>query len=99
MPLQFGSATMANWLCRWVLCFMLGAAVPAAFAVSPRPPILGVSHIAVYASNPSASERFYVHDLGATRGPDPQSRLGARYYFSARQFVEGLPLPKVPAPI
>jgi catechol 2,3-dioxygenase-like lactoylglutathione lyase family enzyme len=69
------------------------------FAASPRPPITGVSHIAVYASDPSATERFYVHDLGATRGPDPESTLGVRYYFSALQFVEVLPLPKGPAAI
>ncbi len=71
----------------------------AAIAASPRPPIVGVSHIAVYASAASATERFYVHDLGATKGPDPENRLGARYYFSAKQFVEVLPLPQGPASI
>ena len=75
------------------------AAATAASAASPRPPITGVSHIAVYASDPSAAERFYVHDLGATSGPDPESRFGVRYYFSGVQFVEVLPLPKGPASI
>jgi catechol 2,3-dioxygenase-like lactoylglutathione lyase family enzyme len=82
----------ASWL-------LLGLAAAPAFAASPRPPIPGVSHIAVYASDPAATERFYVHDLGATPGSDPESRLGVRYYFSAMQFVEVLPLPKGPASI
>jgi catechol 2,3-dioxygenase-like lactoylglutathione lyase family enzyme len=70
----------------------------AAFAARPAPPIEGISHIAVYASDASATERFYVHDLGASRGADPESSRGVRYYFSATQFVEVLPLPTgVPA--
>ncbi len=68
-------------------------------AGSARPPITGVSHIAVYASDPTATERFYVHDLGATRGGDPENNLGSRYYFSTTQFVEVLPLPKGPPSI
>jgi catechol 2,3-dioxygenase-like lactoylglutathione lyase family enzyme len=77
----------------------LACAAHAAVAASPAPPIEGVSHIAVYASDPAATERFYVHDLGATRGADPESSRGVRYYFSATQFVEVQPLPKGPASI
>src|SRR6202041_3122898 len=55
--------------------------------------------IAVYAADPAATERFYVHDLGATKGLDPESGLGVRYYFSVTQFVEVLPLPKGPPSI
>jgi catechol 2,3-dioxygenase-like lactoylglutathione lyase family enzyme len=80
----------------WCLLIVVAAS---AFAASPRPPIVGVSHIAVYASDAAATERFYVHDLGATRGADPESRRGVRYYFNTRQFVEVLPLPKTPASI
>jgi catechol 2,3-dioxygenase-like lactoylglutathione lyase family enzyme len=80
-----------------VLCLAWSVAASTAFAASPRPAITGISHIAVYASDPSATERFYVHDLGATRGADPESQLGVRYYFSARQFVEVLPLPGPPS--
>jgi catechol 2,3-dioxygenase-like lactoylglutathione lyase family enzyme len=82
--------------CHCSLWLVMSLAVPATLAATPRPPILGVSHIAVYASDPPATERFYVHDLGATRGPDPENRLGICYYFSATQFVEVLPLPKGP---
>lgn len=67
-----------------------------AMASPPRPPITGVSHIALYAANSAASEKFYVHDLGATKGGDPENARGIRYYFAARQFVEVLPLPSGP---
>jgi len=68
-------------------------------AVPPRPAITGISHIAVYASAPAKSERFYVHDLGAVKGDDPENPNGVRYYFSSTQFVEVLPLPPGPASI
>lgn len=58
-----------------------------------RPAITAVSHIALYAADPAASEKFYVHDLGAVKGEDPENPKGVRYYFSPRQFVEILPLP------
>jgi catechol 2,3-dioxygenase-like lactoylglutathione lyase family enzyme len=71
-----------------------------ALAATPaRPPITGVSHIAVYASDPIKSERFYVHDLGGVKGEDPENPRGARYYFASTQFVEVLPLPAGPASI
>lgn len=74
----------------------LAAATLATAASPPRPPITGVSHIAVYAANSGASEKFYVHDLGATKGGDPEHARGIRYYFAATQFVEVLPLPSGP---
>ena len=65
-----------------------------AFAATPaRPPIVSVSHLAVYAADPAKSEAFYTHDLGAVKGSDPENPKGARYYFSPLQFVEVLPLP------
>ncbi len=74
-------------------CAYLLFAAPALAAPVSRPAITGVSHIAVYSADPAKSERFYVHDLGATRGTDPENPAGARYYFSPAQFVEVLPLP------
>ena len=71
----------------------------ASAAVPPRPAITGVSHIAVYAAAPAKSERFYVHDLGAVKGADPENPRGVRYYFSSAQFVEVLPLPSGPPSI
>jgi catechol 2,3-dioxygenase-like lactoylglutathione lyase family enzyme len=90
---------LSQILSRGLLCLSLGLPATATFAATPRPAISSVSHIAVYASDPTATEHFYVHDLGATRGPDPESKLGVRYYFSALQFVEVLPLPKGTASI
>jgi len=58
-----------------------------------RPPITGISHIALYAADPANSDAFYAHDLGAAKGSDPENPDGTRYYFSPAQFVEILPLP------
>lgn len=78
---------------RWTIA-LFAAAMATAYAASPeRPPITGVSHIAIYASQPAVSEHFYVHDLGAVKGTDPERAAGARYYFAPTQFVEVLPLP------
>ena len=86
-------------ICAFLLCAAANGQNAAPGAAGSRPPITGVSHIAVYASDPAASERFYVHDLGATRGADPENSVGTRYYFSNTQFVEVLPLPKGPPSI
>lgn len=58
-----------------------------------RPELSSVSHLSVYSTDPEKTEHFYVHDLGATKGVDPQDPAGVRYYFNAIQFVEVLPLP------
>lgn len=70
-----------------------GSAVVLAAPAPMRPPLTSVSHLAVYAADPAKSEAFYVHDLGATKLPDPENPAGSRYYFSPTQFVEVLPLP------
>jgi catechol 2,3-dioxygenase-like lactoylglutathione lyase family enzyme len=62
-------------------------------AAQSRPPILGISHMAVYASNRARAERFYVHDLGFKKGPDVENSEGVRYYVNQEQFIEVLPLP------
>lgn len=75
---------------------LLSALLPTGSGVAQgpaRPPLASVSHIAVYAQDPAKSERFYVHDLGAVKMPDPEQPTGARYYFAPTQFVEVLPLP------
>jgi catechol 2,3-dioxygenase-like lactoylglutathione lyase family enzyme len=64
-----------------------------------RPRITGVSHLSVYTSDGAKAEHFYVHDLGALKGTDPQNPTGVRYYFNAILFVEVLPLPSGPASI
>lgn len=58
-----------------------------------RPPITGISHLAVYSADLKASDHFYAVDLGARKATDPEDPQGVRYYFSPQQFVEVLPLP------
>lgn len=82
---------------KWMFSALCLATATLTMAASPpRPPITGVSHIAVYAANSGASEKFYVHDLGATKGGDPENARGIRYYFAATQFIEVLPPPTDP---
>ncbi|HEX8839482.1 MAG TPA: VOC family protein [Sphingomicrobium sp.] len=70
------------------------AAAPAGARSVERPAITGVSHIAVYARDLAASDRFYGHILGGTKAADPENSAGVRYYFGPRQFVEVLPAPQ-----
>jgi catechol 2,3-dioxygenase-like lactoylglutathione lyase family enzyme len=73
---------------------LVGSAAPLAAQPSPaRPKITGVSHLAVYTSNPSATEQYYTKVIGAVKMPDPENPKGVRYALSATQFVEVLPLP------
>ena len=59
-----------------------------------RPRITGISHIAVYASNPAATDHFYREIVGAAKLPDPENPKGVRYAISETQFIEVLPLPE-----
>jgi catechol 2,3-dioxygenase-like lactoylglutathione lyase family enzyme len=72
-------------------CLLVG--LGSASGQQSRPAITGVSHMCVYASDAAATDHFYTHNLGATKGPDPQNPEGTRYYLSPTQFVEVLPLP------
>jgi catechol 2,3-dioxygenase-like lactoylglutathione lyase family enzyme len=69
------------------------AVAAAAEAVPARPTITGISHLAVYTSNPDATDRYYRVIIGAAKLPDPENPKGVRYALSATQFVEVLPLP------
>ena len=60
----------------WMIVLFAGVMANAYAAPPKRPPITGVSHIAVYASDPAKSEHFYVHDLGAVKGADPEQASG-----------------------
>ncbi len=69
------------------------AALTAAAPAQQRPRITGISHLAVYTSNPAATEHYYTVDLGAVKLSDPENPQGVRYMLSATQFIEVLPLP------
>jgi catechol 2,3-dioxygenase-like lactoylglutathione lyase family enzyme len=64
-----------------------------ATAQHPRPKITGISHLAVYTSDPQATNHYYVDLIGAVREADPENPKGVRYAINATQFVEVLPLP------
>ena len=83
----------------WLALTAAASAGASTGVAAPRPPITGISHIAVYAADATAAEHFYVHELGATRSADPEDSHGVRYYFSATQFVEVLPLAAGPPSI
>ena len=57
-----------------------------------RPPLTGISHIAVYTSDPAAAQHYYVDIVGGVKGADPENPQGVRYYINNTQFVEVLPL-------
>jgi catechol 2,3-dioxygenase-like lactoylglutathione lyase family enzyme len=58
-----------------------------------RPRITSVSHLAVYTSNPAATERYYTFTVGAVKMADPENPKGVKYALSGTQYVEVLPLP------
>jgi catechol 2,3-dioxygenase-like lactoylglutathione lyase family enzyme len=62
-------------------------------AQETRPKITGISHMAVYTSEPAAAEKFYGVELGGTKEADAEDPRGTRYRFSEQQFIEVLPLP------
>jgi catechol 2,3-dioxygenase-like lactoylglutathione lyase family enzyme len=74
--------------------FLLTAAllVGGAAHAQERPKITGISHMAVYTSDPVAAEHFYRDELGAVKQSDPENAQGTVYRFTD-QFVEVLPLP------
>jgi catechol 2,3-dioxygenase-like lactoylglutathione lyase family enzyme len=68
-------------------------AVASAYVALERPKITGLSHLAVYTSNPEAADQFYRGVIGAVKLSDPENPQGVRYALSDTQFVEVLPLP------
>lgn len=75
------------------LAMSVGAAAASAQSAPPRPKITGISHLAVYTSDPAAAEHYYTATVGAAKLPDPEDPHGVRYAVSPTQFIEVLPLP------
>jgi catechol 2,3-dioxygenase-like lactoylglutathione lyase family enzyme len=83
---------------RFLAAASLAALIVTAAAQMPdkpltRPRITGISHIAVYTSDPSATDHYYREIIGAVKQPDPENPKGVRYAVSNTQFIEVLPLP------
>ncbi len=76
-----------------VLGALLALGPFAAAAEAGRPQITGISHLGVYTSDAAGAEHFYGGILKGQKAADPEDPAGVRYYFSATQFVEVLPLP------
>ena len=68
-------------------------AVASAYVALERPKITGLSHLAVYTSNPEATDHFYRGVIGAVKLSDPENPQGVRYALNDTQFIEVLPLP------
>jgi len=68
--------------------------VMAAAQTPERPKITGISHLAVYTSNPAATDHYYREVAGAAKLADPENPKGVRYAISTTQFIEVLPLPE-----
>lgn len=76
------------------VAFLLAFTAAAVAQTAPaRPKITGISHLAVYTSDPAATDRYYREIIGATKLPDPEDPKGVRYALSSIQFVDVLPLP------
>ena len=80
---------------RFVLPALLIATAVSAFSQNPpaRPKITGISHLAVYTSNPAATDRYYTVTIGAVKMADPENPQGVKYALSGTQYIEVLPLP------
>ena len=70
----------------------LACSIALAQTTPSRPPITGISHIAVYAADPAAAQHYYVDLIGCEKRRDPENLHGARYYVNSTQFIEVLPL-------
>ena len=76
-----------------LVLFTVTAAAQWADKPVTRPRITGISHIAVYTSDPAATDHFYREIIGALKMADPENPKGVRYARSATQFIEVLTLP------
>jgi catechol 2,3-dioxygenase-like lactoylglutathione lyase family enzyme len=92
MQSRFLAAAPLTALFSVLLAVFAVAAAPAQSAPA-RPQITGISHLAVYASDPAATEHYYTAIVGAVKLPDPENPQGVRYALSPTQFIEVLPLP------
>jgi catechol 2,3-dioxygenase-like lactoylglutathione lyase family enzyme len=83
---------MRSRLFAFVLILISCAAVSAQ-TWTVRPKIIGISHIAIYTSDPAATEHFYTVTVGAVKVEDPEDPKGVIYIVGDKQWVEVLPLP------
>jgi lipoprotein-anchoring transpeptidase ErfK/SrfK len=67
---------------------VVALAVAASAQTAPiRPKITGISHLAVYTSDPAAADHYYREVIGAAKQPDPENPQGVRYALNDKQFI------------
>lgn len=76
-----------------VLIVVASAVAGLAQSTPARPAITGISHFAIYTSDPNAADHYYRDIVGAARLPDPENLKGVDYCLSPTQFIEVLRLP------
>jgi catechol 2,3-dioxygenase-like lactoylglutathione lyase family enzyme len=91
--MQLRTSLAASLVSAALIAFTFAATAQLPDKPPARPRITGISHLAVYASDPAATEHYYVDIIGAVKQADPENAKGVRYALSATQFIEVLPLP------
>ncbi len=74
-------------------CPLLVSALLPAQKTAARPKITGISHLAVYASDPLRTADYYQRIVGCEKAADFEDHPGVRYLITPSQYVEVLPLP------
>ena len=74
--------------CLWVLSLSAMAQKS-----TSRPKITGISHLAVYATDPIKTADFYDRIVGCEKASDFEDHPGVRYTFTPLQWIEVMPLP------
>jgi catechol 2,3-dioxygenase-like lactoylglutathione lyase family enzyme len=76
-----------------ICCSSILSLVAAAQPPAARPKITGISHIAVYATDPIKTAGFYERIVGCEKKADFEDHPGVRYTINTGQYVEVMPLP------
>jgi catechol 2,3-dioxygenase-like lactoylglutathione lyase family enzyme len=74
-------------------CWSILSLLAAAETPVSRPKITGISHLAVYATDPIRTADFYQRIIGCEKAADFEGHPGVRYTINSSQYVEVMPLP------
>jgi len=89
-PFSRGPMKRRIWL---ILCWLMLPLPLTAQTPASRPKITGVSHIAVYSTDPIKTADFYERIVGCEKMADFEDHPGVRYTINTNQYVEVMPLP------
>ena len=91
--MNFKVLAAAFFAAAFLVAFTVAAAAQMPDPAITRPKITGISHLAIYTSDPANTDHYYREIIGAAKLTDPENPRGVRYAINATQFVEVLPLP------